>query len=369
MTTRLALTLAVVACAAAAPLPGAGQGVAGLDPQALVEAFREARAPRPPADVAAGASPAARCDALAGGPAAGFGTSDPVSFRDLRPVAAEAAAACEEAAAAEPDAPRHPFHLGRARLATGDAAAAMDAFGRAAGAGHPPALNAMGVAHLRGEGVVADRDRALELFALSAGEGYPPAMVNRALGLVHSGVARGDHVEALGLFLQAAEAGDPVAPTQAAILLHEGYGAPRDVDEATRLLRLGASRGDPEAIHRVSGRLNLATPDIVEAGRAAGHRGAALISALYLGGDPSGAAEALRGPGVHADWEDGLLYLPMAAPLDMETHLLALLHSAGFEGGPPAALREPLFQALADRAGCTADRLHAASRLHLGCAP
>lgn len=337
---------------------------------ATIEAFRAARAPEAPRAPASDAPAPARCDALAGGPVAGFGTDDPVPFAALAE-ASDALAACETALEAEPDTPRHAFHAARIRLARGDGDAAMALIRRAARAGYPPAANALALAILSGRTAPEPGEDTAELFSLAAEAGYPPALANLAIGGTNAGPLA-DHDTALGFARRAAALGDPVAATLMGTMAFYGTGMPDDAELAARWYRIGAARGDPDALVALADALGSGEgPEAYrDAAIAAGHRTTILGHGLYAPGAVSEAdmiAAIEAGPLRHA-WEDGLLYLGDGRDSDgalFWTLMWPRRAEGGWGGG--AVDLAPLLAALARRYDCDGGRLFKITESRLGC--
>lgn len=339
---------------------------------AVIEAFRAAWAP-PPAEAPASDAPApARCDALAGGPVAGFGSDGATPFAALD-ATRDALVTCKAALAAEPGLPRHAFHTARLHLALGEDAAAMTLIRRAAGAGYPPAANALALAILSGRTTAEPGEDTAELFSLAAEAGYPPALANLAIGGTNAGPLA-DHATALNFARQAAALGDPVAATLMGTMAFYGTGMPDDAELAARWYRIGAARGDPDALVALADALGAGEdPEAYrDAAIAAGHRTTILGHGLYAPGAVSeeDMVAAIEADPIRHAWEDGLLYLGDGRDSDgalFWTLMWPRRAEGGWGGG--AVDLAPLLAALARRYDCDGGRLFKRTESRLDCAP
>lgn len=106
------------------------------------------------------------CDVLAAHPDDPQRMADGVADDDIVPRLA--IMACEDAAASDPDDPRHAFQLGRAFLAMGQKEKARHQFERAASAGSAAAEAYVGDLYQFGYGVTQDNKKALEHYRKAA---------------------------------------------------------------------------------------------------------------------------------------------------------------------------------------------------------
>ncbi len=223
----LALTLAVLLAAGAAPPTATGQTAPA--PAAEHECDRLAQPPR---------QTMGRLPALAEG----------VGYTALR--AAPARAACARAMSEAPGEARFVAYAARAAAKGGDAPEAARLYRLAAERGEALAQNNLGAMYATGEGrLPRDPREAERLYRKAADQGFPSGQAN--LGAFYAtgqgGLARDDR-EAVRLWRLAAEQEDAGAQNNLAKMYAEGRGGlSRDMREAGRLWRLAAEQGNAEA--------------------------------------------------------------------------------------------------------------------------
>ncbi len=238
----------------------------------------------------------------------------------------------------------------RAEFDAGATTTALRLFAEAAEAGHPAALNALGVLHQSGRGLDADKALAASYFRRAADLGYGQAMAN--LGLIHqqSGLVA-DYVEARALFRRASEHELPEAWLSLGILVFEGVGGPKDEAEGLRWLHRAAEAGTLGAM-RYLGVVYLKGQGGVPPDHAQGiewlRRGAALEDPTCM--HVLGMAYA-SGQGVPKDPSKSLLWLQRAADkgLDSALYNLAVLHQEGRGVPKNAARAADLYRRAADQ--------------------
>jgi TPR repeat protein len=133
--------------------------------------------------VAQEADPGAVCDRLTADPADAMATGDRVALAAID--FAAAVPACEAAVAGAPGNPTYVHQLGRAFLAAGNHAAALERFMAAADAGYAAAAVAAGAMLHEGTGVQADIGEAVRLFRLALDAGNPDAALELGFIALH----------------------------------------------------------------------------------------------------------------------------------------------------------------------------------------
>jgi len=132
------------------------------------------------------------------------------------------------------------------------ARAEFEALEKKAAANDLDALNKLGIAYLRGDGVQADEAQAAVCFSKAAELGYAKSESN--LGLMYAegrGGLTKDWTEALKWLRKAAEQGTPGAQFTLAATLDLGSGVPRDVKEAALWYEKAANQGHGRAGFRL----------------------------------------------------------------------------------------------------------------------
>jgi uncharacterized protein len=105
-----------------------------------------------------------------------------------------------------------------------------------------PAINALGVAYAKGEGVAIDEVRAVELFRAAAYRGYASSILNLGKSYMQgAGVVQNDLVGAM-LVTRAAELDHPAAQTMLGFYYILGTGVNTELVEAIKWLLLAKDR-------------------------------------------------------------------------------------------------------------------------------
>ena len=135
-----------------------------------------------------------------------------------------------------------------------DHARAFELFSKADRAGDPVARAELGMMHLRGDGVPADRAKAIRLLLSAGRDGVPLALV-RAGGLLREASPEKDLGAAASAFLMAAEMNFPSGMYFFAEMLRQGQGIKADRVEAMKWYLLAAEHPDAdEAIKSLAAR-------------------------------------------------------------------------------------------------------------------
>ncbi|MDJ0837066.1 MAG: SEL1-like repeat protein [Acidobacteriota bacterium] len=127
-----------------------------------------------------------------------------------------------------------------------DPAGSVPWYLKAAEAGHPGAMNNLGVLYHSGLGVEQDSEKARTWYGSALGKGNVGAMNN--LGSLLRAENPNNLTEALAWFRKAAEMGYPPAQTNLAVLLEEGSGVEPALEEAADWYRKAAAQGDARAM-------------------------------------------------------------------------------------------------------------------------
>ena len=128
---------------------------------------------------------------------------------------------------------------------TPDYARAFDLFSRADRGGIPVARAELGMMHLRGDGVPANRAEAIRLLLSAGREGVPLALV-RAGGLLREASPEKDLAAAASAFLMAAEMDFPSGMYFFAEMLRQGQGIKADRVEAMKWYLVAAEHPDAD---------------------------------------------------------------------------------------------------------------------------
>jgi tetratricopeptide (TPR) repeat protein len=135
---------------------------------------------------------------------------------------AKALAACREAVAAFPDAPRFAYQLGRALVKDGLHEEAIESLQGAANAGYVPAIDLLAWMHQTGRGFENDNEGAFELYERAAKQGYAPSQYALATALETGLGVEQDPLEALVWYRAAAGQGFASAQVRMADVLNAG---------------------------------------------------------------------------------------------------------------------------------------------------
>lgn len=125
-----------------------------------------------------------------------------------------------------------------------DAGEAVRLWTIAAEKGNGEAMNRLGAAYLRGEGVPKDDKLALHWFEKGADEGNADALFNLGLAYNGNGFAETDYEKALKYFSQAYKAGSPDAALQLGFMYQDGRGVKEDPAKAFEFIQYAADHGD-----------------------------------------------------------------------------------------------------------------------------
>jgi uncharacterized protein len=203
---------------------------------------------RPQAIEQSGAASASGCDQLAAIPDDPTRPSGIVGVDDARIDPGRAVPACRAALAASPNDARIAYQLARALAKAGGAEAEVVELRRkAAEAGNPPAMAALGYAYRIGSGAPKDEAAAARWYRKAADRGYPQGMTSLGYAYrIGAGVPK-DDAEALRWFKKAADAGNAPAMLNLGAMYERGAGVPRDEAEAIRWYQKAAGLGDASA--------------------------------------------------------------------------------------------------------------------------
>jgi uncharacterized protein len=203
---------------------------------------------RPQAIEQSGAASASECDQLAAIPDDPTRPSGIVGVDDARIDPHRAVPACRAALAASPNDARIAYQLARALAKAGGAEGEVAELRRkAAEAGNPPAMAALGYAYRIGSGAQKDEVAAARWYRKAADRGYPQGMTS--LGYAYRigvGVPK-DDAEAMRWFKKAADAGNAPAMVNLGAMYERGAGVPKDEAEAIRWYQKAAGLGDASA--------------------------------------------------------------------------------------------------------------------------
>lgn len=117
----------------------------------------------------------------------------------------------------------------------------------AAGKGHAPSQNELGLRFQNGDGLAADPAQAAEWFKKAADQKLPAAEVNLGLLYVKGLGVTKDHAAAYKLFNDAAATGDSWALNNLGSMYEMGWGTPKDLAKAKDLYREAAAKGNQMA--------------------------------------------------------------------------------------------------------------------------
>jgi uncharacterized protein len=139
------------------------------------------------------------------------------------------------------------FELGRAYGASGQLAAAVTAYRKAADRGSTAAMVELGLLYANGTGVAKDQDQARKLFERAAAGGNPRGATSLA-SLSASGGTPSDPIDARAMLEKAAEANSAEAQFQLGVMYAEGTGGPKDDGAARALFEKAAAQGHVQAL-------------------------------------------------------------------------------------------------------------------------
>jgi TPR repeat protein len=191
---------------------------------------------------------ASECDQLAAIPDDPTRPSGIVGVDDARIDPARAVPACRAALAASPNDSRVAYQLARALAKAGGAEAEVIELRRkAAEAGSPPAMAALGYVYRTGSGAPKDEAAAARWYRKAADRGYPQGMTSLGYAYrIGAGVPK-DDAEALRWFKKAADAGNAPAMLNLGAMYERGAGVQKDEAEAIRWYQKAADLGDASA--------------------------------------------------------------------------------------------------------------------------
>ncbi len=190
---------------------------------------------------AAQEAPFTNCDAYAAIDVGPGQNRSGVAFDKIDPKIA--VPACEEAVRRYPGSTRLIFELGRSYSKSGNFAAALGQFQKAAEAGYPPALNALGVMYADGSGVPKDEREAVNWYRKAAGLGDVGGQLN--LGFMYEngrGIPR-DYSSAFEWYQKAADQGSAQAEDSIGYFYARGMGVKKDSTKAVAWFRKAAEQG------------------------------------------------------------------------------------------------------------------------------
>ena len=139
------------------------------------------------------------------------------------------------------------FELGRVYAASGQLAAAVAAYRKAADKGSTAAMVELGLLYANGTGVAKDQDQARKLFERAAAGGNPRGATSLA-ALFTGGGTPSDPVEARAMLEKAADANSAEAQFQLGVMYAEGTGGPKDDGAARALFEKAAAQGHAQAL-------------------------------------------------------------------------------------------------------------------------
>jgi TPR repeat protein len=186
------------------------------------------------------------CDALAASPYDEDRKSEGVEFDRID--TSVAIPACKQAVAANPNAARLMFQLGRVLARNGDYSDALVWYEKAAAETSTPAMVNLAYLYAGGLGVAQDYSRARQLLEKAAAGGNAIAMTN--LGDLYAqghGVAQ-NYVKAAIWYRKAAAKGDAVAMNTLGSLYENGDGVLLNFAEARKWYERAASKGQSMAL-------------------------------------------------------------------------------------------------------------------------
>jgi TPR repeat protein len=186
------------------------------------------------------------CDALAASPYDEDRKSEGVEFDRID--TSVAIPACKKAVAANPNASRLMFQLGRALARNGDYLEALVWYEKAAAQANTPAMINLAYLYAGGLGVTQDYSRARQLLEKAAAVGNAIAMTNLGdLFAQGHGVAP-NYVKAATWYRKAAAKGDAVAMNILGSLYENGYGVLLNFAEARKWYEKAAAKGEAMAL-------------------------------------------------------------------------------------------------------------------------
>ncbi|MBM3847609.1 MAG: sel1 repeat family protein [Verrucomicrobia bacterium] len=139
--------------------------------------------------------------------------------------------------------PEELFQRAQYAESTKDHAQALSLYRRAAGRGHPPSQNNLGLLYFKGLGGKRDPEEAVKWFREAARQSYPQAQNNLGVCFRDGVGVQQSFEEAAKWFMQAAEQGYAEAQNNLGVRFYQGTGMPKNPAMAVSYYKRSADQG------------------------------------------------------------------------------------------------------------------------------